>query len=182
MSLEWKAERKQSKTERDMQANNHRLEYIENKKQQKPRLALALEMGISAERSGTELDAKKKLLLFLVRVKLLIFFFWLGRLRLWTDGLDWNWTKLAELIWISLYWGQTQPRTHDLGTIHPILPWPSMTDHVTILLLMHWRFHSIVMIGTDIPGSFIPRVLRDLGRLKELIQHLDCLLPKITVT
>ena len=82
MSLEWKAQRKQSKTERDMQANNHRLEYIENKKQQKPRLALALEMGISAERSGTELDAKKKLLLFLVRVKLLIFFFWLGRLRL----------------------------------------------------------------------------------------------------
>lgn len=81
MSLEWKAERKQSKTERDMQANNHRLEYIENKKQQKPRLALALEMGISAERSGTEPDAKKKLLLFLVRVKLLNFF-WLGRLRL----------------------------------------------------------------------------------------------------
>ena len=83
MSLEWKAERKQSKTERDMQADNHRLEleYIENKKQQKPRLALALEMGISAERSGTEPDAKKKLLLFLVRVKLLNFF-WLGRLRL----------------------------------------------------------------------------------------------------
>lgn len=81
MSLEWKAERKQSKIEREMQANNHRLEYIENKKQQKPRLALALEMGISAERSGTEPDAKKKLLLFLVRVKLLNFF-WLGRLRL----------------------------------------------------------------------------------------------------